>query len=456
MAIDRTYDVEAEQAANLPEAFPYSCPPTELNVSYGPHERHNFDLWVAQGTGPRPLFISIHGGGFGGGYKLVKGDILQACLKAGISVVALTYRLTPEVQAPAAFYDCARALQFIRANADRWNIDKNRIAAFGISAGAGIALWLACKDDMADSSSSDPVARESTRLLCTTTLNAQTSYDPRFIRAHVPGDAYRHPALVKLFAMSLDDPDNAPDSAKAIFEEVSPINYVTSDDPPAQMLYRDLDDRIAPLTDTSKGIHHPIFGLEMKKRLEAVGVPCEVVTGIRPGDPSLCRHVMRYIWQYMSKAVFERVQSLLQQKGIVFDVLRHAPVYTSQEAADIRGTPLASGAKALVCKGDDRFVMFVLPADRKLDSKAVRLHLGWKKLRFADKQEVLELTGLEPGSIPPLGSLFGLPTYCDSALGENPTINFNAGDHCISVSMTYDDYIRVESPKLGKFGSASL
>ena len=99
MAIDRNYDVEAEQAANLPEAFPYSCPPTELNVSYGPHERHNFDLWVAQGTGPRPLFISIHGGGFGGGYKLVKGDILQACLKAGISVVALTYRLTPEVQA---------------------------------------------------------------------------------------------------------------------------------------------------------------------------------------------------------------------------------------------------------------------------------------------------------------------------------------------------------------------
>ena len=299
MAIDRNYDVQSGRAADLPEAFPYACPPTELNVSYGPHERHNFDLWVAQGPAPRPLFISIHGGGFGGGDKLVKGDILQACLKAGISVAALTYRLTPEVQAPAAFYDCALALQFIRANAARWNIDNSRIAAFGISAGAGIALWLACKDDMADPSSPDPVARQSTRLLCTTTLNGQTSYDPRFIKAHVPGDAYRHPALVKLFGMSLDDPDNAPEPVKAIFEEVSAINYVTPDDPPAQMLYRDLDDRIAPLTDTSAGIHHPIFGLEMKKRFDEVGVPCEVITGIRKGEPSLCRHVMRYICIYM-------------------------------------------------------------------------------------------------------------------------------------------------------------
>jgi Ala-tRNA(Pro) deacylase len=149
--------------------------------------------------------------------------------------------------------------------------------------------------------------------------------------------------------------------------------------------------------------------------------------------------------------VFERIERLLEQHGVQFGVLRHAPVYTSAEAAAIRGTPLASGAKALVCKADAGWVMFVLPADRKLASKQARKARGWKSIRFADKQEVLDLTGLTPGAIPPFGSLFGLPTLCDRALSEHSQINFNAGDHSISVSMTYQDYVQVERPELGEF-----
>jgi len=149
--------------------------------------------------------------------------------------------------------------------------------------------------------------------------------------------------------------------------------------------------------------------------------------------------------------VFERVESLLTGHGVAFDVLRHEPVHTSEEAARIRGTPLASGAKALVCKGDEQFVMFVVPGDRKLDSRAVRQGKGWRKLRVATREEVLALTSLAPGYIPPFGSLFGLPTLCDQRLGENGTINFNAGDHSISVSMRCEDYLRVEKPDLGIF-----
>ena len=153
----------------------------------------------------------------------------------------------------------------------------------------------------------------------------------------------------------------------------------------------------------------------------------------------------------MSESVFHRVEALLKRHGVPFDALRHEPVYTSEEAAVVRGTALASGAKALICKGGDRFVMFVIPADRKLASKAVRKQRRWRKLRFANREEVRELTGLEPGSIPPFGSLFDLPTLCDLRLAENETINFNAGDHGISVSMRYDDYLRVEGPELGSF-----
>ena len=153
----------------------------------------------------------------------------------------------------------------------------------------------------------------------------------------------------------------------------------------------------------------------------------------------------------MSQSVFQRVESMLTEQAVAFEVLRHEPVYTSQQAAAVRGTPLSSGAKALICKGDERFVMFVLPADRKLASRAIRQARGWRKLRFATAEEVQGLTGLQPGSIPPFGSLFGLSTLCDSRLGENQTINFNAGDHSISVSMAYTDYVRVEGPELGVF-----
>ena len=153
----------------------------------------------------------------------------------------------------------------------------------------------------------------------------------------------------------------------------------------------------------------------------------------------------------MAETVFNRVESLLKQHGITFQVLRHEPVYTSEEAARVRGTALASGAKALIVKGEEGFVMFVVPADRKLDSHAVRRTKGWKKMRFATREEVLELTGLTPGSIPPFGSLFDLPTYCDQRLGENDVMNFNAGDHGISVSMRYSDYVTVGKPKLGMF-----
>ncbi|HTN75811.1 MAG TPA: YbaK/EbsC family protein [Pirellulaceae bacterium] len=150
-------------------------------------------------------------------------------------------------------------------------------------------------------------------------------------------------------------------------------------------------------------------------------------------------------------AVFDQLQALLTSRQVAFAVLRHAPVFTSEEAAQVRGSALASGAKALICKADERFVMFVMPADRRLDSKQVRKAFSVKSLRFGTPAEVLELTSLTPGSIPPFGQLFGLPTYCDDRLLEQPRINFNAGDHAISISLATSDYLTIEQPTLGRF-----
>lgn len=148
--------------------------------------------------------------------------------------------------------------------------------------------------------------------------------------------------------------------------------------------------------------------------------------------------------------VFDRIRDKLTAAGIAFGVLHHAPVFTSEEAAAVRGVALSSGAKALIVKAGESFVLLIVPADRKLDSKKARGALGVKSTRFATREEVEQLTGLQPGSIPPFGSLFDLPTVCDPALQCNETINFNAGDHCISVSMTCADYLAVERPSLAE------
>lgn len=147
-------------------------------------------------------------------------------------------------------------------------------------------------------------------------------------------------------------------------------------------------------------------------------------------------------------AVFNRLRRALDKAGIAYQHMHHAPVYTSEEASAVRGVPLHSGAKALILKVGDDNVMAVMPADLILDSRGLRSHLGARRMRFATREEVLALTTLTPGSIPPFGSLFGLKTYCDERLADNENINFNAGSHTESFRLAYADYIRYEMPEL--------
>lgn len=146
--------------------------------------------------------------------------------------------------------------------------------------------------------------------------------------------------------------------------------------------------------------------------------------------------------------VFHRLVSRLSEAGVSFTHTHHRPAYTSAEAAEVRGAPLHSGAKALIVKSDAGFVMAVLPADLSLDGKALRKYLGSKGLRFATPEEVMELTTLTPGSIPPFGSLFGLRTVCDDRLQENEFINFNAGSHTDSLQLRTADFLAFERPVL--------
>lgn len=283
--------------------------PTIANVSYGPYKRNLMDVWLAKSAKPAPVLVSIHGGGFRGGNKKVSNRLLKDCLNSGISVIAITYRLTDEVMAPIPFLDAARAVQFIRLNAREWNIDPARIAANGDSAGAGISLWMGLRDDLADPNSTDPVLRQSTRLTCMAVENGQCSYDLRFIRTLVPEMAtWEHPALGYLFGVKPSEIDQLPEEKARLMDEVAAITHVTSDDPPVLMTYNSASDE--PVTSLRVGIHHPRFGYALKERMDAAGVPCEVVCGFEGKGEERDAMIMAFLKRILLGPV---VQPGLQQ-----------------------------------------------------------------------------------------------------------------------------------------------
>jgi prolyl-tRNA editing enzyme YbaK/EbsC (Cys-tRNA(Pro) deacylase) len=149
----------------------------------------------------------------------------------------------------------------------------------------------------------------------------------------------------------------------------------------------------------------------------------------------------------MSSPILQSIRELLTAEGIAFREVHHEPTFTSEESARARGEELRTGGKALVLRGEDEFALFVLPADRKIDSGAVRRTLGWKKLRFASREELLELTGLVPGSVPPFGRpVLPFALYVDTGITENERIAFNAGSLTDSIILSVADYLRVGAP----------
>ncbi len=259
--------------------------PNLANVKYGPHERNVLDLWKAKSDRPTPLVVFIHGGGFRGGSKeALSPALLERLLASGISVMAINYRLSPEVTFPAHYLDCARAIQFARSKAKEWNLDPRRVGATGGSAGAGTSLWLGFHDDLADPTSSDPVLRESSRLSCMAVQGAQSSYDPRVIKEWVGEAAAKHPALEGFYGLKSDELDTP--KAHKLYEAASAINYLTPGDPPVYAFYAEA--RTIPAdAKPGQGIHHINFGLRLKERMDRLGIECTVRhrdEGARPDE----------------------------------------------------------------------------------------------------------------------------------------------------------------------------
>lgn len=150
-------------------------------------------------------------------------------------------------------------------------------------------------------------------------------------------------------------------------------------------------------------------------------------------------------------SVYAAIVEEFSVRSIHISEYEHEAVFTSEEASKIRHTPLSQGTKALLLYADNAPIMVAVPGDRKVDMKALKKLYSIKDLRMATPEEVLSVTGVKIGAVPPFGHIFGIPLYMDITVRNNQVITFNAGLHTRSISVDEPSYEMVARPIVGEF-----
>lgn len=301
------YDLLADGSPEHPDALPHEA---YLDVRYGPYSRNRLDFYRAkEAAGVTPVAVFIHGGGYVAGDKnqvhKPTTDI-DRFLEDGISVASIVYRWaykdhekalgasipndigeTHDVNGTRLDYimrDCARAIQFLRYKAAEWGIDKSRIGAFGGSAGAACAMWVATIPDLANPTAADPVLRESTYLTVVGHNNSQ-----------VTNDFTRWPELLDMpedFVFSMVGPKaqglshmTIEDQAETVLgKELSSIldyyEHLGPDGPAIYSSNGNEDSDETTIKTSGEVIHHPRGHVALHERCVAMGLECAIKTKI--------------------------------------------------------------------------------------------------------------------------------------------------------------------------------
>lgn len=180
----------------------------------------------------RPCIVAIHGGGWRAGRREQLDTLVQGLAKEGYVAATVSYRFCPAHRFPAQVEDCAAAVRFLRAHADEYGIDPDRIGAIGFSAGAHLSMMLGVLD----------------------------APDGMGICGEDPKDSGKVAAVVAFFGpallSALDIPDQSrglvadlvgpeADGREARLRAASPVTYVTPGDAPT-LLFQGTADRLVP------------------------------------------------------------------------------------------------------------------------------------------------------------------------------------------------------------------
>ena len=148
----------------------------------------------------------------------------------------------------------------------------------------------------------------------------------------------------------------------------------------------------------------------------------------------------------------ERMEQVLRENGVGFEVKTHSQAYTMQEVAAALHVPGRQVAKVVMVKADGNLIMLVLAAPDRLDFRKVRGMLAAGEVSLAEEED---FEGVFPdcatGAMPPFGAQYDVANYVDEALAAESDIVFRIGTHREIMMVAYADYSRLAQPTLGDF-----
>lgn len=146
----------------------------------------------------------------------------------------------------------------------------------------------------------------------------------------------------------------------------------------------------------------------------------------------------------------KKILSKLKNSDVEYEVFEHEPVYTCEQAAEVRGITPQEGIKCLLLNSGEGRVLAITRGDKKVDLKKLASLEGVKKLKLANDKEVQKIAKCKIGCVHPFCKRAHI--YFDQSLLENEFIEFNPGCHDKSVRIKVKDLWKLlkeeYSPKL--------
>ena len=192
------------------------------------------DLWrPKQAEKALPAIVCIHGGGWFKGERGSMANLAQALAARGYVTVTISYRLSGEAKFPAAIQDCKAAVRFLRANAEKYGIQKEAIGVTGLSAGGHLAALLATSGGVKELEGTGGHAEQSSAVQACVAMGAQTDFETARIGtlSSAPDNPHYRPFLG---GSQKDLPE--------VYALASPRHHLDKNDPPLAFMTGELDD----------------------------------------------------------------------------------------------------------------------------------------------------------------------------------------------------------------------
>jgi len=194
--------------------------------------------WPEAGTGPFPAIFVIHGGAWRAGDKAQHRDLLGRFARRGYVAISPQYRFCPKDVFPAQVYDVKAAVRWLKAHAAEYRVDPDRIGAMGFSAGGHLALMLGLTDSDDGFDKETPAGEASTQVQAVVNYFGPTDLTAKDI------PIISRPLLRDFLGGSAEE---KPELAL----QASPLNYVSSDDPPV-LTFQGTRDPLVPFSQALK------------------------------------------------------------------------------------------------------------------------------------------------------------------------------------------------------------